>query len=289
MKSEIIIAALGALLTGCATQAPKHVLFVGMDGMSGRSFQEGVAAPNIRALAERGSWTWRARSILPSSSAPNWASIFQCSGPELTGFVKWDTKEPVVPPPVTDANGRYPDFVARFRAANPSAKIGLAYEWDGIAHVLDTNACSFVRQGDCTETAVREYIGSARPDLMVVIFDRPDHTGHAKGWESPEYRAEVTRLDGFLGELLAAYGKAGMLDDTVVVVTSDHGGIDRKHEAATLNEMERPLVIAGPGIRRNREIGPGTLTTDTGATMARLLGVEPPETWTGRDIGEIFE
>ena len=155
MKSEIIIAALGALLTGCATQAPKHVLFVGMDGMSGRSFQEGVAAPNIRALAERGSWTWRARSILPASSAPNWASVFQCSGPELTGFVKWDTKEPVVPPPVTDANGRYPDFVARFRAANPSAKIGLAYEWDGIAHVLDTNACSFVRQGDCTEAAVR--------------------------------------------------------------------------------------------------------------------------------------
>jgi predicted AlkP superfamily pyrophosphatase or phosphodiesterase len=273
----------------CPPKGVKRVLFIGADGLSASVVRNGLEAPNLRALMARGAWTLSARSILPSSSACNWASIFQSSGPELNGYIDWNTRTPAVPPAAIGANGRFPDIFSCFRAARPDAEIGYAYEWIGMPYVVDTNACSFARIGGCCDSAVFDYVRTAKPDLMVVVFGDPDGTGHKFGWESKEYREAAARFDGFLGQWLDVYKDAGLLDETVVVVTSDHGGKGKRHGGATLAEMERPLVFVGPGIRRNHEIQTVNATYDVGATIARLLGFRPPRVWTGRFIDEIME
>ena len=137
----------GAALAACGGTSAKRVLFIGSDGMSAAVLRRSdVKAPTLRGLMARGAWSLKARTILPSSSAANWASMFQCSGPEQNGYNEWNSRKPIMPPAATDANGRFPDIFYRFRAARPNAKIGYAYGWQGMPFVVDTNVCDFVVQ-----------------------------------------------------------------------------------------------------------------------------------------------
>ena len=62
---------------------PKHVILIGLDGMSANSLKNGVAMPNYRSMMKRGAATIKNRSAVPSSSAANWASMFMGASPEL--------------------------------------------------------------------------------------------------------------------------------------------------------------------------------------------------------------
>lgn len=274
-----------------------HVLFIGSDGLSAKAIRDGAKVPNIRSLMKRGAWSLTARSILPSSSAANWASIFQCSGPELNGYNEWNTREPVMPPAAKGANGRFPDVFTALRAARPDAKIGFAYVWPGIPFCADTNVCDFVIQttpgsfGNATNgahIAMLDWIRRERPDFMSIVFNWPDHGGHTFGWGSAEYMAEVESVDAEIGMVIDVYREAGMLKDTFVAFTSDHGGINKVHGGTTLDEMERPLVFAGPGVKIDYEIPWVTVSSDVGATLAYVLGVRAKRVWTGRVIEDIF-
>ena len=119
-----------ASLAACGGTPAKRVLFIGSDGMSAAILRRAdVKAPTLRGLMARGAWSLKARTILPSSSAANWASMFQCSGPEQNGYNEWNSRKPIMPPSAVDANGRFPDIFYRFRSARPNARIGYAYGW----------------------------------------------------------------------------------------------------------------------------------------------------------------
>ena len=274
---------------------PRHVVFLGFDGLSGSRLAHGVPMPNLSRLMAEGAWTLASRSILPSASACNWRSLFTCSPVENHGFTKWNTREPEFEPAALDADGRYPDIFSELRRQRPGARIEYIYEWSGMAFVAATNACDFVHavKGDeqisgTTDVAV-ERIRSSRPDFLAVAYDNPDHAGHGHGWDSAEYVDCCRRLDEAIGRVLAAIRDAGMADETVVVISSDHGGRDRRHGGATLAEMARPVVIFGPGVKRGWRIRGASDVCDTGATLAALLGLRFPQAWTGRPMRDAFK
>ena len=66
------------------------------------------------------------------------------------------------------------------------------------------------------------------------------------------YAAEIRSMDAEIGRLLAGLDRRGLLEDTVVVVTADHGeGLyehrERGHSFTVYNELVRvPLLIADP-------------------------------------------
>ena len=47
----------------------------GLDGLAGNTV-EAADMPTVKMMMENGAWTLQARSILPSSSACNWASMY---------------------------------------------------------------------------------------------------------------------------------------------------------------------------------------------------------------------
>ncbi|MEK7324321.1 MAG: hypothetical protein AAB217_03575 [Chloroflexota bacterium] len=53
--------------------------------------------------------------------------------------------------------------------------------------------------------------------------------------------------------------------------------------------MTIPWGVAGPGIRRNHEIGSPVSLLDTAPTLARLLNIAPHSQWEGRCVEEIFQ
>ena len=270
----------------------KRVIVVGMDGLAAWCVKENPSAmPTLSRLMREGAWTLESRSILPSSSACNWHSLFTCSASEQHGFNDWGTQKPVFEPSARRPTGLYPDVFAELRAQRPQAKIAYLYDWAGMAFVVDTNACDFVLGAPDAKLAklAPRMIREDCPDLLAVIFHEPDGSGHVKGWGSPEYVASMRVLDGYLADIVAAIEESDEAGDTVLMVTSDHGGNAQKHGGATLREMERTLVLWGKNIRRNHHIVGSSAVYDTGATLAAFLGLKFPQSWIGRPMTNAIE
>ena len=62
-----------------------------------------------------------------------------------------------------------------------------------------------------------------KPDLTVVNIQSTDYIAHRFGPGSEEMTACLRAVDEQLGELFRKMEKAGMLEDTAVIVTADHG------------------------------------------------------------------
>jgi arylsulfatase A-like enzyme len=81
----------------------------------------------------------------------------------------------------------------------------------------------------------------------------------------------------------------GLRKSTTVILVADHGGKGTGHGGDTIEEIQIPWVISGPGVKTNYEIkDPALMTYDTAATMARILHVKPSPCWRGRSIDEAF-
>jgi len=105
------------------------------------------------------------------------------------------------------------------------------------------------------------------------------------------YRGEISYADQAFGELMAWMNARGLDDDTVVVLTSDHGEAfgehgDRGHGKTVYQEtVQVPLIIRHPqhfaGSRRRNE---NVNLLDLSATLASIAGATPPDYWPGRDL-----
>jgi arylsulfatase A-like enzyme len=95
-------------------------------------------------------------------------------------------------------------------------------------------------------------------------------------------------VDALIGQILVALDEAGIRKRTVVLVTADHGGHGKKHGGATMEEIEIPWIVAGPGVKAGHEITSPVNTYDTAATLAFLFRLKPPAAWIGRPVREAF-
>ncbi len=72
---------------------------------------------------------------------------------------------------------------------------------------------------------VVDVVESAPRGVVYAYESRLDHTGHAKGCTSPEWREALTSVDADLAEMRAA-----LPADTVLLITADHGMLDLPQE-----------------------------------------------------------
>lgn len=123
------------------------------------------------------------------------------------------------------------------------------------------------------------------PHLLLIHFEGPDNLGHGFGGASPEYRADVQRVDDYLGELLAAID----LETTALIVTADHGQIDTGGHGGWESVVTRvALVMVGRGIAPGGQ-GVEVNQTDIAPTVAVLLGTAIPTHNQGRALFEYLD
>lgn len=286
---------LGAHLSCSQKQAAKHVVLIGLDGWGSYSVEK-ADMPNVKKLMADGSYTLTKRSVLPSSSAVNWASMFMGAGPELHGYTEWGSRVPELPSREVDQDGIFPTVFGLLHRAQPEAEIGCIYEWDGIRYVVDTLAldydCHVADAAKNPASTVRyavDYIQSKKPNLCAVIFDEPDHVGHGEGHDTPAYYAKMKELDGYIGQIVEAVEKAGMLDETIFIVTADHGGIEKGHGGKTMAEMETPFIISGKGVKSGYAFTESMMQFDCASTIAYIFGLDQPQVWIGRPMTQVFK
>lgn len=273
----------------------KHVVMIGLDGLAGNTV-EAANMPTVKQMMAEGAWTLQARSILPSSSACNWASMFMGVGPEMHGYNTWGSRTPDFPSIELGKNGIFPTIMTALREHNAEYDLCAMYEWPVIGDLIDNKAVTFhknipmgeSRSVDITNAFV-DYLKSNKPDFAMCIFDSPDVEGHSKGWGSETYMSRLTELDAFIAQIIEATKEAGMYDDTIFMLVSDHGGIGTGHGSTSMSEMEAPLVFFGKGIKKGHQIEASVVRYDTAPTIAYIFGAPAPAAWRGRPIVEIFE
>jgi arylsulfatase A len=123
---------------------------------------------------------------------------------------------------------------------------------------------------------------SAKPELI---------QANAGAFE-PAYAATVQTLDDAVGRLLAQIDSLGLRDRTIVVFTSDNGGLhmpEGPHPRVTHNTPFRagkgylyegglrvPLIVRGPGLASRRVIETPLVNTDWLPTLLELAGAPAP-------------
>lgn len=273
-------------------QIAKHVVFIGLDGWAANTFEQSNI-PVLKKLASEGALSLSKRSVLPSASAINWASIFMGVPTEVHGYLQWGSKSPELTQPegAVKEHGILPTIFQVARQQHPNANLALFAEWDGIKHLVDTLALNHFEEPKLEEMVSRssEYIIRHKPELIAIVFDRPDHPGHDSGWGSPEYYEMMTKVDSYIGEIVDAVAKAGIYDQTVFVITGDHGGIDTRHGGTTMDEMLSPFIISGRGIKHAYKIPELIMSPDITPTIAHILGLIPDNIWTGRAPLSVFK
>ncbi len=104
------------------------------------------------------------------------------------------------------------------------------------------------------------------------------------------YYGLIRQVDAAIGRIVAALEARGELDDTLVVVTSDHGEMLGDHglwgKAGCFPEaFHVPLVVRGPGVTTGRRVEAYTEHVDLLPTLVEALGGEVPLQADGRSLG----
>lgn len=266
----------------------RHVVIIGVDGLSGLGI-EGADAPVMQGMMSRGAFTLRARAQLPTSSSTNWKAIISGAATEVHGVTSndWERMDHSIRPMDRGPEGTYPTIFSRLRLQRSDATIAAVFHWGGFARLGEATSCDVYEHRTTTEATTDravEVIEQLRPTLLFVHLDHVDGAGHGAGWHTPAYFAAVEQADAMVGRILAALDRAGMRESTLVILTSDHGGIGRSHGGESMAELEIPWIASGPGIAAGRRLTAPVLTADTAATAAAALGITLAPSATGRAV-----
>jgi arylsulfatase A-like enzyme len=139
------------------------------------------------------------------------------------------------------------------------------------------------------------YAGMATSDadfIMKVWRERidlaPEDVSHLVG----RYDGEVAFTDAQVGRVLDDLAARGLLDNTIVVITADHGEILYEHEYYFGHDIGLyeecimiPLIMHVPGHGRpGARLSPLVQSLDIMPTLLEVLGVDPPEDLEGKSL-----
>lgn len=262
----------------------RRVVLFGIDG--GGVFIEKAQTPNIDAIAARGRVCHRALTELPSISAECWGSMLHgvsCQAHQLTN---WRVSHNPYP-----ADSPYPSVFRLIHEARPAAGLASFCEWAAINTGIIEDGCGVEKfsgsADDLTERAVR-YIMETDFQMIFFQFDAADGVGHRCGYGTPAQLDAIARIDALIGRMTGVLKAKGVLEETLVMVTADHGGTRARfnadmggnHGGDSDEEKYVYFAAAGGGVCRG-EIA-DMMTRDVAPIAARALGLEAPECWTGR-------
>ncbi|MBN8798137.1 MAG: alkaline phosphatase family protein, partial [Stenotrophomonas nitritireducens] len=232
-----------ALLAACATtpapsaSAPPTVLLLSIDGLRADMIERGYS-PNLARLAREGVRSVGMSPSYPSLTFPNHYTLVTGLRPDHHGIIhnsmraedlgdfRLDNRDAVTNPAWW---GGEPIWVGGEKAGYKSA----TWSWPGSeAAIQGVHASQWHAYDESVPLPERmklvlswlEGAPDGRKPRMVAAYMEPvDKAGHNHGPDSPEYAAALHEVDAAIGLLLDGMRRDGLLDQTNVIVVSDHG------------------------------------------------------------------
>jgi tetratricopeptide (TPR) repeat protein len=279
-----------------APSRPSAVLIVTIDTL--RADRVGiyggkVETPNIDRLAREGAWAPQADVHVPMTR-PSHVSLF-------TGRYPWEhgIRDNISPPLAADVPVLADAFHQAGVATAAFVSSAVLDRQSGLSRGFDVYSDRFDdgldrRVGDRTVAEAAGWL-KTHPKFFawVHLFDvhapyEPPEP-YASRYAGRPYDGAVAWSDELIGRLIASLHDAGTLDDTLVIVTADHGealgdhGEDVHGYFAYEATLRVPLVLRGPGVKAGTVVPGVVRTVDIDPTVRELAGLARP-TSSGRSI-----
>lgn len=266
----------------------KYVVLIGVDGAG--TFFKNADMPNLERIFADGARTYSMLSEAYPISAQNWTSMLHGVTFDLHGMTNELLKEGFTYPQDSDM----PSVFRVMKEQDSDIKMASFTHWEYINTGIiedgfDVYKYSVESDEELTDS-ICDYVSETAPNFLFVQYDEADGAGHDYGYETDIYYETLARIDGYIGQVYEAYDALGVLDETLFIVTSDHGG--RADDHGTLTVEERSIMFAATGrtVEKNGEIVDMEIR-DIAAVVLSALGFEAPSSdkWTARVPSGLFE
>lgn len=127
------------------------------------------------------------------------------------------------------------------------------------------------------------------PDLAAIISQTTGLAGGNAYQNMGGYCGMIKRLDEALGRLRDALKSLGMLDNTIIVFTTDHGchfktRNDEYKRSGHESSIRIPLAFSGPGFEGGGQLREMISLLDVPPTLLDAAGIKVPKSMQGRSI-----
>lgn len=278
------------------TAAPraKHVFIISLDQGNPDLIQK-TEMPTFHAMAAEGARTWTAYTIVPSLTLPSHTSMLTGVGPQVHQVLwnDYQTNKGYVKVPTVFS-------LAKDRGLKTAMFVGKE-KFEHLALPGTVDAFEWPKPEDGALSVAKVFaarVGELKPNLCFIHFRDPDTAGHAHGVNSKEKRKAFEDCDAAIKIIKDAITDAGLGKQSVILITSDHGGHDVKnkegkmvgtHGSAETDDVVIPWIAWGKGVRKDFTITKPVVLYDTAATALWLLDVPVPESFWGRPVTSAFK
>ncbi|MBE6638823.1 MAG: hypothetical protein E7616_05135 [Ruminococcaceae bacterium] len=262
----------------------KHVIVIGVDGAG--AYFKNAETPFIDQIFQNGAVTYQMLTSNPTISAQCWGSLLHGVTPvfhKLTNSIVENTPY--------DPASLFPSFFRVIRENNADAKLASFSHWNPINVGIIEDNIGVHKVGGLSDAKLTDeilaYLENNAPTALFIQFDEADSTGHSVGYGTQKHYEKITEIDSYIGRIFNAYQNKGILDDTLFIVTADHGGNGTSHGG--LSDTEKYIMFAA----RGRTVEKGEIQDaeirDTAAIVLYALGYSIPDTWTARVPSGLFK
>lgn len=267
----------------------ERVFILGMDGAG--NFIQNTDTPNIDAFLRKGAVTYAAQAQSPTISAECWGSVLHGVVPK-----KHELNNDKAASQPYPSDSPFPSVFRLAREAWPEAKLAAFSGWRPINDGIIEEGIGIHKESMPDAELVKSiqvYLQANRDvKLLFMQLDEPDGSGHKYGYgpDSPEYLKAISRNDELFGLVLGSIEELGLLEDSLVILLTDHGGGgDHQYSHGSEHPMDKNVFwgCVGPGIEAGKEL-PELFIVDTAAVAAYALGLKQPDSWDAKVPAGLF-
>jgi arylsulfatase A-like enzyme len=302
MKSitrRLFLVLIALALCGCvsvlfADETGAHHVFIISFDQGNPDLIKRIDMPTFHQMVAEGACSWNAYTVVPSLTLPSHTSMLTGLGVQQHQIL-WNDYEP---------NKGLVKFPTIFSIAKEHGMTTAMYVGkEKFKHLLlpgSVDEFVWPQPDDSAKAVAAAFVasvGKLKPNVCFIHFGDPDVAGHAHGAESPEKIKALKDCDDALKSIKDAIAAAGILDDSVIILTADHGSHDIKklgktygtHGDATSDDVRIPWVAWGKSVKKDYSITAPVVQYDTAATALWVLGIPVPESFWGRPVKSAFE
>lgn len=266
----------------------KRVVFIGIDGAGNGVKDPQANAINIQKLMSDGAGTFEAKAMLPTISGQNWGSMTHGVVPSKHALNNGNVGNPY-----PELNP-YPSYMKLLKQERPMLKQASFTTWSPINKgIIEDSAGAFKVNGGNDQNTTQKTVDYIKAEgknsrNIFVHLDEVDGAGHSYGYGSPKWYEALQKADQHAGQIVQALEEEGLMKDTLIIVTTDHGGRGTGHGGSTPEEQTIFWTAKG------KSITPGTVLSnveniDTAAVVAHALRLDIPENWDAKIPTGLFQ
>jgi hypothetical protein len=262
----------------------KRVALIGVDG-AGTFFRQ-ADTPNIDRIFADGSVAYDVYTAIPSISAECWGSMLHGVTPDIhrlsNGLASTVPYDPASP---------FPSAFRIIRENDPDCELASFCNWNPINTGIIEEGLNVYKDSAsdgplCDKICA--YLEEHDPKFLFVQFDEVDGAGHGNGYGTEKHLQQISIEDGYIGRIWDTYVKRGFAEDTLFIVTADHGGFGHDHGGKTEEEMRVMYALRGKTVVKGGAAVDMQIR-DSASIVLYALGYAQSENWTSLVPSGVFE